>query len=192
MNGFEVGVSYTWDSTEDGTAGNGDNTAGDQSNIWELGATYSGNTGKDGVSYNVSGAYIKGDNEATTAGTTNSKVWALGADVTFSGLTVAGGYYKDNNATTGSNSDKVEWNAGIKSSSGPWAYGISYSNTEVGAGAGLGDDTRDHWIAAASYAFGPGVSFSGALESVNLDDDLNAAGAENSVTAIHLGTSLFF
>jgi len=164
--------------------------ASQQSNIWELGATYSGNTGKDGVSYAVSAAYIKGDNEAS--GGTDQKVWALGADVTFSGITIAGGYGKNNQGTTGSNTDLTDWNLGIKSSSGPWSYGISYSNFDAEAGAGAGSDERDHWLAAASYAFGPGISLSAAIENVKLEDNLNAAANENNATSIMLGTALFF
>jgi outer membrane protein OmpU len=193
MSGFQAGVSYTFDSGEIGSSYAGqeaDNTAAQQSNIMELGATYSGNTGKDGASYAVSGAYIKGDNES--AGGVDQKVWALGADVTFSGITIAGGYGKNNQATTGSNTDLVDWNLGIKSSSGPWSYGISYSNFDAEAGAGLGSDERDHWIAAASYAFGPGISLSAAIENVKLEDNLNAAANENNATSIMLGTALFF
>jgi predicted porin len=193
MGGFEVGVSYTWDSSETTSSYAGqaaDNTANDQSNVWELGATYAGNTGKDGVSYAVSGAYIKGDNE--TAGGVDQKVWSIGGDVTFSNITIAGGYGNNNQATTGSNTDLIDWNLGIKSSSGPWSYGISYANFTDEEGAGLGDDTRKHWLAAASYAFGPGISLSAAIENVKFEDNLNAAGAENNATSIMLGTALFF
>ena len=192
MSGFQVGVSYTLDSGEIGSSYGGqeaDNTAGQQSNIWELGATYSGNTGKDGVAYNVSGAYIKGDNE--TSGGVDQKVWALGADVTFSGITIAGGYGKDNQATSGNNTDRTDWNVGAKGSSGAVSYGISYSKTKDEV-SGTGDDTRDHWIAAASYAFGPGISFSAGIENVKLEDGANAAAAENNATSIMLGTALFF
>ena len=222
MGGFEVGVSYTWDSSETTSSYAGhsaDNAStssttvttvntttsvtnqaltktvtttqnSDQSNVWELGATYSGNTGKDGVSYNVSGAYIKANNEAP--GGVDAKVWALGADVTFSNITIAGGYGNDNQASSGSNTDKIDWNLGIKSSSGPWSYGISYSNMSAEAGAGAGEDERDHWLAAASYAFGPGISLSAAIENVKLEDNANAAGNENNATSIMLGTALFF
>jgi outer membrane protein OmpU len=195
MGGFQVGASYTWDAGEivsSYAAQEVDNTAGQQSNIWELGATYSGNTGKDGVSYNISGAYIKGQNEATTATTNDQKVWALGADVTMSGWTVAGGYGKNNQGTSGSNTDRIDWNIGVKTGMGPWSYGISYSKTAVEAGAGAGEDERAHILAGASYAFGPGISFSAGIENVQLDDNANAAANEGDATSIILGTSLFF
>jgi predicted porin len=195
MGGFQVGASYTWDTGEIASSYGGqenDNTAGTQSDIWELGATYSGNTGKDGVSYNISGAYIKGQNEAKTAATDDQKVWALGADVTVAGWTIAGGYGKNNQGTSAASTDLTDWNLGVKSSMGPWSYGISYSHFEAEAGSGAGNDERDHWLAAASYAFGPGISLSAGIENVKIEDNLNAVANENDATSIMLGTALFF
>ena len=192
MGGFQAGVSYTWDGGEIASSYGGQENDNDaqQSDIWELGATYSGNTGKDGVSYNVSGAYIKGKNE--TSGGEDQKVWALGADVSFSGWKIAGGYGKDNQGTSGSNTDRIDWNLGVSSGTGPWSYGISYSHTEDEAGAGAGEDERDHWLAAVSYAFGPGISLSAGIENVKMEDNANNNANENDATSIMLGTSLYF
>jgi|SaaInl8_135m_RNA_FD_contig_51_68010_length_1383_multi_14_in_0_out_0_1 outer membrane protein OmpU len=222
MGGFQIGASYTWErqeltssygaiTTDNGAtgattttltapAGGGTVTSatttaantGQNSDVWELGATYSGNTGKDGVSYNVSGAYIRSNNEVSTAGTADKRVWALGADVSMAGWKVAGGYGNDNTATSGSNTDRIDWNVGVGYGAGAMSYGVSYSHTEVEAGAAGGADERDHWIAAASYAFGPGISFSAGVEHVSLDDNLNVAANEGDSTGIILGTSLFF
>jgi len=193
MNGLQIGGSYTWDNTEDGTsANNDDNTAGQQSNIIELGGTYSGNTGKDGVAYAVSASYIKGDLEVAAAGSEDQKVWAVGGDVTVSGFKLMASYLKDNRGTSAASTDGVEWTAGIRSSSGPWSYGLVYGNESVEQGAGAGEDTRKTWIAGAAYAFGPGVVLSGAIENNKLDASDNAAADENDATSIHIGTSLFF
>jgi len=192
MNGFQVGASYTWDSTEDGSAANGDNDANDQSNIWELAATYSGNTGKDGIAYAISAAYIKGDNENPSAGRDDQKVWSVGGDVTVSGFKIMANYYKNDQGTSAASTDNIEWTAGVRSSMGPWSYGIIYGSDTVEQGAGAGDDTRKTWIAGVSYAMGPGVSISAAVENNKLEASDNAAADENDATSIHIGTSLYF
>jgi outer membrane protein OmpU len=193
MSGLQVGASYTWDNCEDGSCTtNSDANAGQQSNIWELAATYGGNTGKDGVAYNVSAIYIKGDLEVAAAGSEDQKVWNIGGDLTVSGFRVMASYGKDNQGTSASSTDATEWTAGVRSSSGAWSYGVAYGNDSVEQGAGAGEDTRKTWIGGVSYAFGPGITLSGAIENNKIEASDNAAADENSATSIHIGTSLFF
>ena len=193
--GLVLGASYTWDSGEVASSYGGqenDNDAGQQSDILELGATYSGNTGKDGMSYNVSAAYIKGQLELAAAGADDQRVWALGADVSLNNWKIMAGYGNDNQATSAADTDRIDWNVGVRYGAGKMSYGVEYSHTATEAGSGAGEDERDHLLAAASYAFGPGISFSVGIENVKFDDNANVAANEGDATSIILGTSLYF
>ena len=198
MGGFRLGVSYGWDSCEGQGTGCGgtysgpepDNTAGDQSNMMEIGAEYGGKAGD--ASFNLSAAYLKGDLEVAAAGSEDQKVWGIGGDVSMSGFTIGAGYQNNNQGTSAANTDHVTWAIGAQYKTGPWGIGAAYSSIKVEAGAGAGEDEKKHWQLGGTYDFGPGISFSAGIENVKLEDNLNAAGAENSATNIIVGTSLFF
>lgn len=161
--GFQAGVSYTPNVNADGagapidTNGDGqfDAVAGGDvntpvfngSDYWSVGAAYSGEY--EGFGLGVHGGYA--DEEGP-----NNDVWAIGAYVSASGLTLAGGYQDGDAAYLDGAAAGETFYVGLEYSAGPWTVAGGYSNNDF-------NDT-DVAAAWATYALAPGVSMTGGIE----------------------------
>lgn len=224
FNGFQAGVSYAPDAKRSGTAKSPlggmatDNDVGDQSQRLEIGANYE--TKYSGVGILVGGGYAKANLENTTTGdtgpTTNNQQkdqqsWTGGAQVSYMGFTVGGGYLFDNNGQSFrdvvggvrryADGETDAWNAGVNYTTGPWKAGVSYfdSKTDVLRGAATAavasTEELERWVIGGSYAVAPGVSLGSTLQFHDYSADVantTANQPNNRATVVTLGTTVTF
>ncbi len=192
MAGFQLGVSYTPENDE---AGNGagynssysgfpsDAEAGEQGEVFEVGANYVNKFGD--VSLAVSGGYAGGSLEAP--GVDDRTQWNVGASIGFSGFTIGGAYRVDDR---GIDSDRDDYNIGLRYSTGPWGVGIQYAHAEVDES----DDEIDAIEIGGSYAFGPGMLLMAGVQFWDHETDTGALGgaSDGDSTIFFLGTHVSF
>lgn len=198
LAGLQIGVNYTPENCEEvrGVCGGTysglpvDNNAGQQSEVVEIGANYMRKIG--GFDLGLFGGYGKGNVEAPAAGQTDNETWSVGARFGFSGFEVGGSYRDDDLGTTGSNTDQEEYLIGVSYDADAWGLSLLYWHSEIGAGAGLGEDKLDALELGASYALGPGVNLAAGVQYLEFEDNLNVAANENEALIFLLGTQIKF
>lgn len=142
-------------------------------------------------------------------GFTDRKEIGFGANLTYMGFTLGGGYRRDNLGVRSNNTDRTDYAVGLRYRTGPWQFGVDYGRAEQGQGiattttAGLantqfafgtraGDDVHERFAAGVDYTMGPGIRFYGGLMYFNLDDNLSNPANENNGVMVILGTRLDF
>ncbi len=210
FSGFQLGASYTPDNCEENNANGalrpacggsyggfqGEALTGSQSEVIELGANYTGKIG--GASIGVSGSWAEADVEGATsaavraAGFEDQEEWTLGFKASMQGFSFGAGYRDDNQGTLAANSDRTDWNVGLRYATGPWGVGIQYANTEIEAGAAGGSDDLEAVEIGGSYQIGPGILMSAGVQFWEFDDNLNAAANENDASIVFVGTHIAF
>jgi predicted porin len=175
FNGFQLGVSYAPDQSQDtrsnpgGPFGGGPVVGNSSEDMWAAAIAYSGEF--EEVSVGLSAGYLSGNDEGGAG--TDGDAWGIGANFGFGSWNFGGSYqnFEADNFVF----DYEFWDIGLTYTAGAWGVGLGFSqsNTEAGV-AGAEEDTNDVWVLGVDYAMGPGVSVSGAL-SYN-DFDNNASG----------------
>ncbi len=189
--GFQFGVSYTPDRTEElGFALRPDTTPAQQSEVVEVAGHWQGAVGPADVE--AFGAYSEARVEAPPAGVKDQVMWGLGAEVAWSGFVVGASYRFTNLGTNGPNTDREDWNVGIAYGWSAWRVGVAWGHGEVEAGLAGGEDTLDQVEVALRYQAGPGVELFAGGQYVDYDDNLSAPGAENEAVIAIAGTRLSF
>jgi len=122
MAGFQVGVSYARDGSDDSNAQQNLN-GNTLHNIFDVGANYVNSLG--GVDVRVSGRWGTASNDAP--GGDNPTVWLGGANVGFGGFTVGGAFGEQSDAGT---MDGKVFSAGASYKTGPWGFSFTYINGE--------------------------------------------------------------
>ncbi len=147
FNGFQVGVSYARDGRQDSNASVDTGVLGVQSDIFDIGASYSGSFGAVDVS--VSGRYGRAD----VSGAGHNDVWGLGGSLGFGGFTVGGAYGANSNALA---QDTAGWSLGASyDAAGPWSFAVS---TYQGKATNAGDQSEyQAYKLGAARNLGPGV-----------------------------------
>lgn len=144
--GFQAGVSYTPNVNADGAADT-NTPVFNGSDYWSVGAGYNGEFQNFG--FGVHGGYA--DEEGA-----NNDVWAVGAYVSASGFTVAGGYQDGDAAYLDGASAGETFYVGAEYSQGPWTFAGGYSNNDFN-----NTDVASAWV---TYAIAPGVSATTGIE----------------------------
>ena len=196
--GFQLGVNYTPENCEEvrGVCGGSysgfqaTNNTGQQSEVVEIGANYTRKF--SGVDIGLFGGYGAGNVENPTAAQKDNTTWSVGARFGFSGFQVGASYRDDDLGTSGSNTDQTETLVGASYGTGPWKLSLLYWHSEIGAGAGLGEDELDAYELGATYALGPGVNLAGGVQYFDFEDNLNVAANENEALIFMLGTQIKF
>ena len=215
FGGFQVGASYTpeggkqhvggddEDPEVDGNSSFGapgaDNAVGEQSEVFQIGANFVQSLGEADVS--VSAGWAEGtleadDDDDDTVERDDQAEWSVGTSVVWMSWTFGAAYKHSNQGTNPANTDRTDWNAGVRYAMGPWGVGVQYQETETELGAGMGADGAKRLEVGGQYEIGPGISFQLGVqytdyESASADATTKAAN-ENESTAIYLGTSIFF
>lgn len=184
--GFQLGLGYAPDNTEENAVGLNTDNDGANAEIIQAGVNYQGNFNDVGV--NLSAVYgTVGDDE--TAGTNvEPRSFALGANVSFGAFSV-GGSYKDYDADAATG-DATTWEVGGAYSMGPLGVGLTYASNETEDTTG--DDELTYVALTSSYVLGPGVSVMGGIQYYEWDDDAGAAANEDDQTVFVVGTKLDF
>jgi len=193
MSGFQLGVSYSPERAQDvasysGPGGNA--TAGDQSEVVEIGANWTGKMG--GTSVGVSGSWGEASEEVSSAAGDDREEYTLGIKASMNNVSVGVRYNNDNQGTDGGNSDREAWQVGIRYKSGPWGMGLQIANNEIGQGVGLGVDEAQAIEIGGSYSMGPGITMVGGVQVHDLSAGDGNPDSENDATVIFIGTFLGF
>ena len=197
FSGFQVGVSYTPDFGTALTGGEDDGvragfpteaTGADYNNGLEVAGRWAGEF--EGVGVTVGAGWAEAQQEVATAANDDREQWNIGANVNFAGFTVGGAYFTDNEGAD-QNGDRETYVLGANYATGPYTVGASYLNTEKEVGVGVEDNAK-RVLVGGSYAYGPGMSFNGAVHFYEIEDDAGSAADENDATVLTLGTVVKF
>ena len=210
FGGFQLGASYTPEGgkqhsgeeendegtiTEDGNSVFGgpalSNTAGEQSEILEIGANFVQSF--DEIDLSVSGGWAQGNVEGTDPADDDQTIWGAGVSIGWMDWTFGSAYKHSNQATSGSNTDRTDWNVGVRYATGPWGVGIQYQETASELGTVGGEDTAERFEFGGQYEVGSGIAFQLGLQFVDYQSDHpEKTLRENESTALYVGTSIFF
>ncbi len=188
MSGFQVGVSLTPDSS--GPAGDREGVDTDTDaaatiqETYELAVRYEGQVQNVGV---IAGAgYTHGAQEGSSATTDDRTAWNVGLDLDIGAFGVGVAYMSDNNALDGAaEADTDTLVIGADYTTGPFKIGASYYNQDNDNGV-----EYDRYTAGVSYEYGPGMTFRGSIQQLDVD---NATGTDDADgTAVLLGTQVNF
>lgn len=148
-------------------------SAGDiYQNVVDLSANYSGTF--SGVAVKIGAGYSLG--ESKTNNVDDLGVWNLGAQLSYAGFTLGGGYFDQDNSYLPKNVTLSGWNAGLSYVSGP--YGIAAVYYEATAEFPGIDRTDRVYGFGGSYTLAPGLT---------LNPDLLWFDAENADASLHPG-----
>ena len=156
--------------------------------IIELGGSYVGEF--SGLGVKLSAGYAWGDHESNGLNATGKgrasiigsdpEAWHLGANFTYVGWTLGGGYYgSDGMIPTGSPTrsarDEEAWNVGVTYATGPWQAGIAYMDSEQQSTIGAPGKNQLKLVdIGAQYKLGPGVAI--AADLTFAEDEVPGAG----------------
>ncbi len=176
VSGFQVGISYTPDSGHGGsTSFPTDTTATDREHWIEAGIAYANTFGAVDVTASLVGStadYETGNNDFSAIGG--------GATIGFSGFTVGGGFFTENDDVGG---DRDIWNIGAAASLGPANLSVTYDKVNTD-GSGTPDPTN--LVFSADVGLFPGVALQGDVSAFNNDTGGNDDGV-TGVVRLHIG-----
>ncbi|SLN37594.1 hypothetical protein PEL8287_01809 [Roseovarius litorisediminis] len=184
FNGFQVGVSYARDTSQEFSSGIDTNAAGVLSDIFDVAVAYSATVGTADVA--LSARWGTGDvaGAAPVGGT--AETWGLGASVGFNGITIGGSYGENDNP--GTVNDVNGWSLGATfDAPGPWTFGLSTYQGESDAPGSQEEYTA--YKLGASRSLGTGVSWDIYVVDVEAK---NTAGADVDGTAVGTTINLSF
>lgn len=189
FNGFQGGISYA--PKVSNSRGIEAMEVPDFENLWEIAARWDGEFNGFGISFG--GGYSTSENP--TSGGREPEGWNTGLSISWNQFSLGGAYLSEDEIYT----DDIEtttWVVGAAWDNGPYHVGASYlaRKDEVPT---FGD--QDSWKAAigAGYAFGPGMTFRGAVAFGEAANAETAAGVLTAVettdfTQVTLGTDISF
>lgn len=191
LSGFQLRVSHTPENCEGAAAPcAGTIAAGRRSEIIEIGANYIGKVG--GIDMSLHAGIAKGELGLAAPGAENQDRWDLGVELRFAGFTFGADYRQDDQGAALPNTDRIDYSLGLAYVTGNWTIAAAYAHGEVEAGAGLGLDETDGYQIGVIYGVGPDIAMTGGITYWDVEDSLNAAGIENTSTALFFGTLLSF
>ena len=190
FSGIQLGVSYQPDGqvTEGGAPawyGTGDNTVGEQSDIWTIGGNYNGSF--DAVDVSASLGYAHSAPERDAGGIDDREAWAAGLNFAWDAIAIGAAYRIDNNGVgDGLAGDTTVFDLGFTYTTGPWVLGFNYghSEREVPAVAPR-EDGLDGYAFTANYSMGPGINLIAAIKYYEYDSNsLATATPDGGVVAL--------
>lgn len=183
--GFQLGLSYTPETTFNGPNPNGLGLVADNSSIEdviEVALNYAGSFG--GVDIGVDGFYVSGDAPTGVPGSDPEEL-GFGLNLGMAGFTLGGSWYQSEDLAPVSGAlasalsyEEEVWTVGLSYGTGPWTVGVAYLNDE-GTGAGINDDLES-WQIGGGYNLGSGVDIGLDLQLTEQD---TAVGSVDSQSA---------
>jgi len=175
--GFQVGVSYARDASEERRTFLNTDTPGNRSSIFSAGLNYGGSFGSTSVDASLT--YEQADDDGNN---NDFQSYGAGVKVGFGGFAIGGSYahYEQDN----SNNDLDFFHAGVGYGTGPWRVSLDGSYTDA-------DNSYEttQFALNGDYKLGPGVK---AQAFVGYADRDNNAGADFDGFAIGTGIRLDF
>ena len=205
--GFQVGVSYTPDNSEEATAGQVRAKGGSFSGMpasrqstssgpaWEdviaVGVNYTNRFGPVSLAISASGEFGSLSDcpiGVSCAAFDDRTTWGTYAKLGFAGFEFGGGYWEDDNGRQGSNKSKA-WGLGLTYGVGPWVVGASWLEAKREF-PGVQDDKMQRVLVGGRYTYGPGMDLRASVQWYGLDSAKPTA--EGDSWAIVLGTTVNF
>jgi len=194
VNGIQVGVSYTPDTTADGTSGLAANVTADAGVQDHIGLGINFVQSFDDVGIRLSYVLSHGDAENNDTRDTNS--YAVGAQVDFGNISVAAGYGDagDSGETAAARLlrviDDQQWaDFTVRYKDGPMTVSAGYFSGSASV-AGAADDDVDFFSVGAGYAVAPGLSIYAGFDVIDINRD--GTGNDNDATLLTIGTAMSF
>ncbi len=205
FSGFQGGVTFAPEVT-DGVAGIGNGTAtattdddaGEFENLWEVAARWDGEFEGVGLSFGAGygKASTEADGAATTVGSDDRTQWNVAASANMAGFTLGGSFSEDDFGLGGATSGDGQetWVIGAGWDNGPYHVGVSYLDTNFEYGDATGEEVDiDRLTFGGTYAYGPGMTFRGAVSFGTIEnDDTGVAAVDRDFTMVTLGTEVSF
>lgn len=189
--GFQLGLSYTPETTFNGPNPNGLGVVANNTSIEdvvEVALNYAGAFG--GVDVGVSGFYVSGD--APTAVAADPEEIGFGLNLGFGGFTLGGAWYESEDlvatsvpVTSTVGLEEEVWTVGLSYATGPWTVGAAYLEDEVSTPGGSFDVTT--WQVGGGYNLGSGVDVG--LDIQNTELDFGAGSIESQSAGLVLSVS---
>lgn len=171
--GFQLGLSYTPDTTFKGPNPNGLGIVASDlvvEEVYEVALNYAGSFGS--VDVGVDGFYVAGDADAAAVGA-DPEEFGFGANLGFGGFTLGGAWYESEDVgsptaiTATAGVEEEVWTAGLSYATGPWTVGVAYLQDEF-TGGGLSSETKT-WQTGGGYNLGSGVDIGLDLKMSEVD-----------------------
>jgi hypothetical protein len=179
FSGFQVGVSYAPENDGgdnlilDGVAVQGGNGGGPWEDVFEGGATYSGEF--DAFNFQIGGTILAGS--STVAGQDDPFAYQIGARGGFGGFTLGVQWY--DNTDSFNFSDSWGINAAGTYSVGAWGFGIGYSYGETKLDGNTTTQEDQAAAIGANYAVAPGLSVGADLTWFDTADEGGVTNADS-------------
>jgi outer membrane protein OmpU len=177
--GFQLGLSYTPDTSYNGPNPNGLGVAvigTSLHDVIEVAVNYSGTFGN--VDVGADGFYVTGDGDNVFLPGTSSdpEEMGFGLNLGFGGFTLGGAWYNSEDLFTTSipmpslaGIEEEVWTAGVSYATGPWTVGVSYLEDEIEIGfVGASVDVNT-WQAGGGYNLGSGVDIGLDVQKSDVD-----------------------
>ena len=189
--GFQLGLSYTPETTFNGPNPNGlavvaNNTSIEE--VFEVALNYAGSFGS--VDLGVDGFYVEGDAPAGAA--SSPEEIGVGVNLGFGGFTLGGAWYESEDLVLTSTPvpsatglEEEVWTAGLSYATGPWTVGVAYLSDEVSTPALSLDVTT--WQVGGGYNLGSGVDIG--LDLQQSEVDFGAASLDSQSVGLVMSVS---
>ncbi len=192
FSGLQVGVSFTPDEGDTGTAsGLSSDTGTNQENVVGVGVKYSGEVEGVGIHASATGEF----GSAETATTEDVAAWALGLGADFEGFSVAGSWAdwgeSGLSTTAAPNDDQSFWTLGAAYENGPYGISVTYLQSEATQAAGTDEHEFSNLVVGADYQLAPGLVPYVEVSFFDTDDNV-AASADNDGSVVLVGAELTF
>ena len=161
--GFQLGLSYTPETTYNGPNPNGLGVVPDGvsiEDVVEVALNYAGAFG--GVDVGVSGFYVAGDGMSVPGVGSDPEEFGVGLNLGMGGFTLGGAWYQSEDlavtsipVATASGFEEEVWTVGLSYATGPWTVGVAYLEDEVSVPGTSNSMTT--WQTGGGYNLGSGV-----------------------------------
>jgi predicted porin len=182
--GFQLGLSYTPETTFNGPNPNGLGVVANNTSIEdvvEVALNYAGSFGS--VDLGVDGFYVSGD--APTGAAADPEELGFGLNLGMAGFTLGGAWYQSEDLSAVSTPipsvaglEEEVWTVGLSYGTGPWTVGVAYLTDEISV-TGFSAELET-WQAGGGYNLGSGVDVGLDLQMTN--QDLGAGADIDSVS----------
>ena len=198
FNGARLAVSYAPDDDEFGQYGqNVKDVVGELQNQWSVSGEFAHDFGDFNI--RVMSAYEAYTLERCAAGantqtcTNDPASWQVGGTISFSGVSVGGGYLESDQiakTATGAEMDRQDFDIGISYWTSQYGVGLLWGSAEIDMTDNTTDDL-DIYALNGTYIIGPGIDVEAQID-IGDYNDATAGGLDNDWTNFMIGTALNF
>jgi predicted porin len=208
LEGFQFGVSYIPNFTQNTQTGTGAGEATAKKSVyhegWALGANFDRKFGDIGVG--IAGGYITAKSPGVQAtqtatafkNTDDMSAYIVAARIEFGPFRVAGGFRENmdvrdgTGASTATSLDGSMWDIGARYSFGANAISLGYVNGKADGSITPGDDEEQDFIVSYARTLAPGVKAHTNLFYVKTEDEVASAANEISGWVFNVALRLDF